>query len=79
MIDSVNEAAPEPTCPRCGAEVDSSVASGICPTCLLKQAALGTGADSIPATPWTPPTVEEIGSEFEQLEIMELIGDGACL
>jgi serine/threonine protein kinase len=76
MTDSVNEAAPESTCPRCGTEVDASVASGICPSCLLKQAALGTGADSIPATPWTPPTVEEIGSEFEQLEIMELIGHG---
>jgi len=76
MTDSENEAAPESTCPRCGAEVDASVASGICPACLLKQAALGTGADSIPATPWTPPTVEEIGSEFEQLEIMELIGHG---
>jgi len=76
MTDSANEAAPESTCPRCGAEVDASVASGICPTCLLKQAALGTAADSIPATPWTPPTVEEIGSEFEQLEIMELIGHG---
>ncbi len=76
MTDSVNEAASESTCPRCGAEVDASVASGICPSCLLKQAALGTGSDSIPATPWTPPTVEEIGNEFEQLEIMELIGHG---
>lgn len=76
MTDAENEAAPESTCPRCGAEVDAAVASGICPACLLKQAALGTGADSIPATPWTPPTVEEVGSEFEQLEIMELIGHG---
>lgn len=76
MTESVNEAASQSTCPRCGEEVDTSVASGICPTCLLKQAALGTGADSIPATPWTPPTVEVIGSEFDQLEIMELIGHG---
>jgi serine/threonine protein kinase len=76
MSDSVNEAALESTCPRCGAEVDASVANGICPSCLLKQAALGTGADSIPATPWTPPSVEEVASEFDQLEIMELIGHG---
>lgn len=76
MTDSSNEAAPESTCPRCGAEVDTSVASGICPACLLKQAALGTGADSIPATPWTPPTVDEVAAEFEQLEIIELIGHG---
>jgi len=76
MTDSANEAAPESTCPRCGAEVDASIASGICPSCLLKQAALGTGADSIPATPWTPPSVEEVAAEFDQLEIMELIGHG---
>lgn len=76
MTDSENEAAPESTCPRCGAEVDAAVASGICPACLLKQAALGTGADSIPATPWTPPTVDEVATEFEQLEIIELIGHG---
>ena len=76
MTEPIEEAAPESTCPRCGAEVDASVASGICPACLLKQAALGTGADSIPATPWTPPSIEDIADEFEQLEIMELIGHG---
>ena len=76
MTESAAELAPELTCPRCGAAVDAAVASGICPTCLLKQAALGTAADSIPATPWTPPSVEEIASEFTQLEIMELIGHG---
>lgn len=76
MTESAAESAPDLTCPRCGAAVDAAVASGICPTCLLKQAALGTGADSIPATPWTPPPIEEIASEFDQLEIMELIGHG---
>ncbi|QDV23180.1 serine/threonine-protein kinase [Aureliella helgolandensis] len=72
----MTESAAELTCPRCGAAVGAAVASGICPTCLLKQAALGTADDSIPATPWRPPTVEEIASEFTQLEIMELIGHG---
>ena len=72
----IEEGARESTCPRCGVEVDGVVANGICPTCLLKQAALGTAADSIPATPWTPPSVEGVACEFEQLEIMELIGHG---
>ena len=63
-------------CPRCGAELDAAVASGICPTCLLKQAALGTGTDSCPAMPWTPPTAEELASAFPQLEVLELIGHG---
>ena len=76
MTDSNEGAIAESTCPRCGAEVDGVVANGICPTCLLRQAALGTAADSIPTTPWTPPSVEEVASEFEQLEIMELIGHG---
>ncbi len=52
------------------------MASGICPACLLKQAALGTGADSIPDAPWTPPSVDELVGEFSQLEIIELIGHG---
>lgn len=63
-------------CPRCGAELDAAVANGICPACLLKQAALGTGTDSCPAMPWTPPTVEELASAFPQLEVLELIGHG---
>ena len=76
MTDSNEGAIAESTCPRCGAEVDGVVANGICPTCMLRQAAIGTAADSIPTTPWTPPSVEEVASEFEQLEIMELIGHG---
>ncbi len=63
-------------CPRCGAVLDAAVASGICPACLLKQAALGTGTDSFPAMPWTPPTVDELASAFPQLEVLELIGHG---
>jgi len=70
------DAEPEATCPRCGATLDASVASGICPACLLRQAALETGADSIPTTPWTPPSVDELAGAFPQLEIIELIGHG---
>lgn len=66
----------DPKCPRCGGDVETAVAGGICPVCLLKQAALETGADSIPATPWTPPSVEALASELDQLEIMELVGHG---
>ncbi|MDA0917846.1 MAG: serine/threonine-protein kinase [Planctomycetota bacterium] len=76
MTDSNEGATAESICPRCGAAVDDSVANGICPTCLLKQAAFGTAADSIPTTPWTPPSVDEVASEFKQLEIIKLIGHG---
>ena len=72
----MNENAAELICPRCGALLNASVANGICPACLLKQAAMGTGTDSFPAMPWTPPSVAELASAFPQLEVLELIGHG---
>ena len=63
-------------CPRCGGNLEAAVANGICPACLLKQAAFGTGADSFPAMAWTPPSVDELAGSFPQLEIIELIGQG---
>lgn len=72
----MSENVAELKCPRCGVALDASVANGICPACLLKQAALGTGTDSFPAMPWTPPTVAELASAFPQLEVLELIGHG---
>src|SRR5690349_17309715 len=63
-------------CPRCGVAVDMAVAGGICPACLLRAAALGTGADSLPTAPWIPPTVQELAPAFPQLEILELVGHG---
>ncbi len=73
---TMSENAADLKCPRCGAALDAAVANGICPACLLKQAALGTGTDSFPAMPWTPPTVAELASAFPQLEVLELIGHG---
>src|SRR5882672_2630056 len=65
-----------PNCPRCGAPAAPAVAGGLCPACLLKEVALGTGADSLPGEPWTPPTPGELAPAFPQLEIIELIGRG---
>ena len=64
------------TCPRCGAVVDTALAGGACPACLLRAVALGTAADSLPALPWVPPSVAELAPAFPQLEIVELIGHG---
>ena len=63
-------------CPRCGAMVDVGVAGGCCPACLLRAAALGTGVDSLPNTPWVPPSAEELAPSFEQLNVLELVGQG---
>src|SRR5258708_9557177 len=67
---------PSPNCPRCGAPAAPAVAGGLCPACLLKEVALGTGADSVPGEPWTPPTPGDLAPAFPQLEIIELIGRG---
>jgi predicted Ser/Thr protein kinase len=65
-----------PTCPRCGATATAAVAGDLCPACLLKQVALGTGTDGLPNEPWTPPTLGDLATAFPQLEIIELIGRG---
>src|SRR6185295_11816418 len=72
MTDSRTES----KCPACGAVTDAAVAGGICPACLLRQAALGTGGDSYPSPPWTPPPPDELAAAFPQLEILGLIGKG---
>jgi serine/threonine protein kinase len=61
-------------CPRCGAP--ATVTADLCPACLLKQVALGTGTDSLPNEPWTPPAIADLEAAFPHLEIIELIGRG---
>jgi serine/threonine protein kinase len=65
-----------PKCPRCGAPATAAVTGDICPACLLKQVGLGTGTDSLPDEPWTPPAIDELAPAFPLLEIVELIGRG---
>src|SRR5436190_4932500 len=65
-----------PNCPRCGAPASSAVSGSLCPACLLKEVALGTGADSLPAQPWAAPTAAELAGASPQLEVIELIGRG---
>jgi serine/threonine protein kinase len=63
-------------CPQCGASLPSGALDGLCPACLLQQGATAeTGAPS-EAAPFQPPTVEEVGGLFPQLEILGFIGKG---
>jgi serine/threonine protein kinase len=51
---------------------------GLCPECLVK-AGFASGVETEAHTPhpaFIPPTVEELASNFPQLEILELIGKG---
>ena len=67
------------TCPHCGKPVSQKLL-GMCPQCMLKVGLGGFPAEgSIPeqaASRFIPPTVEELGRYFPQLEILELIGRG---
>ncbi len=64
-------------CRSCGAAVDSRVTDGLCPACLLRQVAFGTGEESLPAArSWLAPTLEELEPLFPQYELLEPIGQG---
>jgi serine/threonine protein kinase len=66
-------------CPRCNAALPPDAPEGLCPACLAK-AAIDTeaGAQAPPAggARSTPPTIEEIGRHFPQLEILQVLGQG---
>lgn len=65
----------EKKCPQCGAALPLGALDGLCPACLLKQgAASETGPQS--QAPFVPPTVDEVGALFPQLEVLSLIGRG---
>ena len=74
----MNEAPTDPNmekaCPQCGTPLPAGL-QGLCPACLLKQAATET---SVPTggINFHPPTVEELAKLFPQLEIISLIGRG---
>ena len=65
----------ENKCPQCGAELPAGGLAGLCPACLLKQAAFET-ATQPEILGFIPPTVEELAKLFPQLEILSLLGRG---
>src|SRR6266567_4748213 len=77
----MNQSATDPSnpnmpkkCPQCGGSLPAGALGGLCPACLLAQGV--TPETHSEATPFQPPTVEEIAHLFPQLEILELIGKG---
>ena len=69
-------------CPRCEALLAADAPQGLCPACLLEQAVLRRAASHDPAETsaqagrFVPPTIEELGARFSQLEVLELLGQG---
>ena len=71
----MNPGSPSSTCPRCGSERHASAAQGLCPKCLLAQAALPTEVAANAAIPGAP-SLQDIAAAFPELEVLELIGRG---
>ncbi len=63
-------------CPNCGSALPARALGGLCPACLLKQAASGDTETHASTQPFEPPSVEELAPLFPQLEIIELLGRG---
>lgn len=68
-------------CSQCG----SPLTAGMCPRCMLKRgldayslhsAQVSLVNNTFAGNNWTPPSVEEVGMRFAELEVQELIGRG---
>jgi serine/threonine protein kinase len=63
-------------CQNCQAPLAADAPRGLCPACLMKVA-MATGTVAGPEKPgFTPPSTQDLGLKFPQLEIIELIGRG---
>ena len=69
----MTETAPS-NCPKCDAAIAEDAPQGLCPKCVLAEAA--TLTDESPSARTPPPTVAEIAPHFPDLEVLELIGAG---
>ncbi len=73
------------SCPKCASDLPANAPEGICPTCLLQaglpgDSAAGAASELEPtlaaSSGFVPPKPEELGKQFPQLEILELLGKG---
>src|SRR5262245_3497277 len=65
-------------CTRCRAALETASLEGLCPRCLLLQAAPEAQAEETtpPRPPFAPPSAEELSSRLPQLEVLEVLGCG---
>ncbi len=64
------------SCPKCGAPIPENAPQGLCPKCVLRDAATLLDPPKSPAGKTPAPTVAELAPHFPELEILELIGAG---
>ncbi|MFT5412818.1 MAG: tRNA A-37 threonylcarbamoyl transferase component Bud32 [Verrucomicrobiales bacterium] len=65
----------ESNCPTCGDPIPEEAPQGLCPKCVLANAAPALYS-SAPQARTPAPTVEEIAEHFSELDILEVIGVG---
>lgn len=63
-------------CPKCGASIPPEAPQGLCPKCVLEQAAFGTEAGQPADHKPVPPSLEELALAFPHLQVIEMIGQG---
>ena len=63
-------------CPKCGTPVPAEAPQGLCPKCVLADAAAPTEIAQPPEKTAEVPALERVAAAFPQLEIIELLGHG---
>ena len=71
----MNDNAIPKSCPQCGSAIPADAPQGLCPKCILSGADTPTDFYPVGDKP-VPPSIELVRSQFPQLEILELIGQG---
>ena len=69
----MNRGSPFSNCPRCGAERHASAAQGLCPKCLLAQAALPTEVEASTAIHGAP-SLDDIAAAFRNWRCSNSLG-----
>ncbi|MFK7910102.1 MAG: protein kinase, partial [Akkermansiaceae bacterium] len=63
-------------CPKCGTAIPGDAPAGLCPQCVLAEAASVSMTTAAGGRNTPPPSVEDIAPHFPELEIIELLGAG---
>lgn len=72
-MDDMNSPSSSNLCPRCGSGLQ---AHGLCPKCLMAQAAMATESPTLPIAPADLPSQQDLAAAFPELEVVEVIGRG---
>jgi len=72
----MNSTTEQRTCPNCGAVIPANAPQGVCPKCLMAAAAVSTEAGETGGKRPEPPSLERLAAAFQQLEVIEFIGQG---